>query len=197
MSLSSAEAPISTPKLVQSLKDVPTGSAWVKHYAPSTELLQKKIGRDVFSKGSMYFLDLRDKDKAVEIEVNLDLQDPNVERIKQSFLGKGKGGEIDDGLHLQIMRTSQANFKKGIKAPTTEFILYDTTRNTFIPLSPGNLYTRPNKEEIGGETPIMAIIGTTYSGEESKKSNHNGVILWFPHSFYISDAILADPKGRE
>lgn len=197
MSLSSAETPISTPKLVQSLKDVPTGSGWLKHYAASTELLRKKVGPNVFNGGSMYFIDLRDNNKAIEMEVSMDPQDPNAERIKQSFLGKGKGEEIDDGLHLQIMRTSQANFKKGIKAPTTEFILYDTMRNTFIPLSPGNLYTRPNKEEIGGETPIMAIIGTTYSGEESKKSNHNGVILWFPHSFYISDAILADPKGRE
>ncbi len=185
------EQPDQTARLARPLKDVSTGPGWLKYYEKGVEQLRQKIGPDIFANGSMYLIDLKGREKALEIEVVMDSQGSETAAIKQSL---PKGGESDIDFHLQIMRTSQVKFAEGIKAPNTEFILYDPKRNTFVPMASGNMYTRPNNEGVGEETPVIGIIGSTFSTRENQKQKDEGVILWMHPPFYITENYLIDPS---
>lgn len=186
----SHEAHLPGPKLVQPLKDIPSGAAWLKHYESSVEQLRRKVGHEVYDRGSMYFVDLRDQVKAVEFQVALDQKSKHFIEIDRAM--KGKGASLSRGFQMQIARTNQVNFGERIKKPSTEFTLLDIDRNAFEPVSPGKLYTFPSGQDTKQEVMVVGIIGTT---QENNKNT--GAILWFPDSFYLSDAKLAVPGGGE
>lgn len=182
MALTGNELIAPAQKLVQSIKDIPSGHLWLEYYNENKACLemQQKVGREVFDKGSIYLVDVKDREKALRIEIIRDFEVP--ERTASS--------KSDISFHLQILRTKETKFVGGIKVPNTEFILYDPKRNTFVPIASGNIYTRPNNEGVGEETPVIGIIGSTFSTREHEKSEHEGVLLWFHPSFYITEAEL-------